>query len=90
MHITPSDFLRKTKGNWIDSENLIYPEAKSVAPSWVYLDTDDKKKLWLSNNIEQQLKEDNPKGRGIPAGLKCKVRIRDNNTCLVCGKRRGG
>tara|TARA_B100000686_G_scaffold341150_1_gene418072 strand:- start:1930 stop:2655 length:726 start_codon:yes stop_codon:yes gene_type:complete len=82
-------FLKENEGSWIDSENLIYPGAKSVGPSWVYLDTNDKKKLWLTNNIEQQLKENNPKGRGIPAGLKYKVRMRDNNTCQVCGKRRG-
>ena len=77
-------FLKENEGSWIGSENLIYPEARSVGPSWVYLDTSDKKKLWLTNNIDQQLKENNPKGRKIPAGLVYDVWTRDNSQCQIC------
>jgi hypothetical protein len=75
-----------TGGSWLNS--LIYPEARSSGSSWVYLDTKEKKKLWLTNNIEQQVKENNPKGRSIPVGLRYDVFMRDNFTCQVCGKSR--
>jgi len=74
-----------TDGSWLDS--LIYPEAQSsFGRSWVYLDTNEKKKLWLTNNIEQQVKENNPKNRMPGPKMRFEVFIRDNWTCQNCKK----
>ena len=75
-----------TDERWLNP--LIYPEARASGSSWIYLDTNEKKKLWLTNHIEQQVKENDPKSRSIPTGLRFDVLMRDNFTCQYCGKSR--
>lgn len=53
---------------------------------WVYLDSEEKRKLWLSNYEPPKEKETR---RGIPAGLRFQVLRRDGWTCIYCGKNKG-
>lgn len=67
---------------WLDK--LIYPEVRGYGKSWVYLDTDEKKKTWLSNYKPPQVEKETR--RSIPPGLRFDVLRRDNYTCQICGR----
>lgn len=75
--------VRLTKEEWL--ERLIYPTAKSYRSSWVYLENKEQKKLWLSNYVAPEPKNDS--GRNIPVGTRFDVFRRDNFTCIYCGRR---
>ena len=78
-------FLRDSK--WLDS--LIHPDLRSYQQSWFVLDTIEKKKLWLTNNEVQQYRDNNQKGRNIPAGKSFDVKVRDKFTCHWCSNVQG-
>ena len=69
---------------WLDTDKLIYPEIKNNRYSWIYLDTEEKKRLWLSNFSPPKRK--NGSERNIPDGIRFEVFRRDNFTCVYCGR----
>jgi len=69
--------------SWLDEP--IYPNARSFGSSWVYLDTIDKTKEWLTHDNTLLQKDKNQEGRSIPKGLRFDVLRRDNYTCKYCG-----
>lgn len=74
--------IRLCEEEWLDK--LIYPKVKSYGSSWVYLDTIEKRKLWLSNYIAPIIKHEFE--RNIPAGIRFDVFRRDKFTCIYCGR----
>jgi len=74
---------------WLEQPKYPASTSRSHGRSWIYVDTAEKADAWLTNNIEQQVKENNPKGRGIPVGLRFEVMKRDNWTCQIDGRRKG-
>ena len=80
-----SDFyfivIRLYQEEWLDK--LIYPEVKN-RNSWVYMDTEEKKRLWLSNYSARIIKHESE--RNIPAGIRFDIFRRDNFTCIYCGR----
>ena len=69
--------------HWL--EQPIFSAARSHGSSWIYLDTAEKTDAWLTNHVIQQEKDNNPKGRVIPKGMRFEVLKRDNFTCNYCG-----
>lgn len=67
---------------WLDK--LIYPEIKNNRNSWIYLDTEERKRLWLSNFSPPIIK--NESGRNIPVGIRFEVFRRDSFSCIYCGR----
>ena len=65
-----------TDEEWL--ENPLFPSARSYGSSWVYLDTTEKRALWLTNDTIQETKDKDPKGRSIPKGMRFNVLKRDN------------
>jgi len=74
---------------WLEQPIFQPSDIRSHGRSWIYIDTAEKADAWLTNNIEQQVKENNPKGRGLPVGLRFDVMKRDSWTCQDCWRRRG-
>lgn len=65
-------------------EELIYPEARSLGTSWLYIDSQRKYDGWI-NSIKQDPKLKNP-SRSLPSGLRFKILRRDSYTCQYCGR----
>ena len=62
-----------------------FANARSFGSSWIYLDTKDKTKEWLTHDNTLLQKDKNQEGRSIPKGLRFDVLRRDNYTCKYCG-----
>jgi hypothetical protein len=73
--------IRLCEEEWLN--RLIYPKINNRL-SWVYLDTEEKKKLWLSNYTPPIIEKDSE--RTIPVGIRFAVFRRDNFTCVYCGR----
>lgn len=67
---------------WLD--NLIYPKIKYNRNSWIYLDTEVKRKQWLSNYNPPIIKHESE--RNISVGIRFEVFRRDNFSCVYCGR----
>lgn len=65
-------------------EELIYPEARSLGTSWLYIDSQRKYDGWI-NSIKQDPKLITP-SRSLPSGLRFKILRRDSYTCQYCGR----
>ncbi len=66
-------------------EDLIYPAARSLGSSWIYLDSKEKYETWiLSKTKEIQTKQ---VSRNLPNSLRFKILRRDNHTCQYCGRK---
>ncbi|MEK7140403.1 MAG: HNH endonuclease [Patescibacteria group bacterium] len=74
--------IRLCEEEWL--EKLIYPKITSNGSSWVYMDTEEKRKLWLSNYSAPIIKHESE--RNIPVGIRFDIFRRDNFTCIYCGR----
>lgn len=74
--------VRMSDEKWL--EELIYPKVKSYGANWVYIDSEKKKRDWLSNKVPPPMKSS--KSRSIPIGLRFELLRRDNFTCVYCGR----
>ena len=73
-----------TSEEWLNDP--IFVNARAYGSSWIYLDSIDKKQLWLTHDQKEVEKDkEKSKGRSIPQGLRFQVLRRDNFTCQYCG-----
>jgi hypothetical protein len=74
--------VRLKDEEWLDK--LIYPKVRSHSSSWVYLENEEQKKMWLANYVPPPPK--NESERNMPSGIRFEVLRRDNFTCTYCGR----